>query len=81
MIEILIVACYWSFGVLSWCLRKVFPKTSNSVFTTISEACARRGWSTLAKWLKPKMAAGCGRELWLFSFRRIHPAKKLKYKR
>ncbi|OTG76947.1 hypothetical protein B9T33_15550 [Acinetobacter sp. ANC 5054] len=58
MIEILIVAALviWSAVVV---FKKVFPKTSNSVFSSLSESCARQGWNGLAKWLKPKMAAGC----------------------
>ncbi len=59
MIEILIVAALviWSAIVV---FKKVFPKTSNSVFTSLSSACESKGWTTLAKWLKPAMAAGCG---------------------
>jgi hypothetical protein len=59
MIEILIVAALvlWSTVVV---FKKVFPKTSNSVFLALAQACQRRGWQRLAKWLQPKMAAGCG---------------------
>ena len=59
MIEVLIVAALviWSAVVV---FKKVFPQTSNSVFTSISKACARRGWSKLATWLKPAAVAGCG---------------------
>lgn len=59
MIEILIVAALviWSAVVV---FKKVLPQTSNSVFTSISNACARRGWSKLAAWLKPASVAGCG---------------------
>lgn len=59
MIEILIVAALvlWSTVVV---FKKVFPQTSNSVFLKLSTACEQKGWQTLAKWLKPKMAAGCG---------------------
>ena len=58
MIEILIVAALviWSAVVV---FKKVFPKTSNSVFSALSQTCERQGWMGLAKWLKPKMAAGC----------------------
>ncbi len=59
MIEILIVAALviWSAAVV---FKKVFPKTAASVFTALSDACARQGWTALAKWLKPAAAAGCG---------------------
>lgn len=59
MIEILIVAALvlWSAVVV---FKKVFPKTSNSVFLSLSEACEKRGFNTLAKWLEPAMATGCG---------------------
>lgn len=59
MIEILIVAALvlWSAVVV---FKKVFPKTSGSVFLKLSNVCEAKGWMTLAKWFKPKMAAGCG---------------------
>lgn len=59
MIEMLIVAVLviWSAVVV---FKKVFPQTSNSVFSRLSELCAQRGWMTLAKWLKPVMVSGCG---------------------
>ncbi|RKG33504.1 DUF6587 family protein [Acinetobacter tianfuensis] len=59
MIEILIVAALvlWSAVVV---FKKVFPKTSGSVFLTLSNSCEAKGWHALAKWLKPKVAAGCG---------------------
>lgn len=59
MIEVLIVAVLvmWSTIVV---FKKVFPKTSNSVFLKLSDACTAKGWHTLGKWFRPKMAAGCG---------------------
>lgn len=59
MIEILVVAALviWSAVVV---FKKVFPQTSNSVFSTLSNLCAGQGWTALAKWLKPAMASGCG---------------------
>ena len=59
MIEVMIVAALvlWSTVVV---FKKVFPQTSNSVFLKMSQACEARGWISLAKWLKPKMAMGCG---------------------
>ena len=59
MIEYLIVAVIvlWSAIVV---FKKVFPKTSSSVFLKLSNAAAAQGWHRLAKWLKPVMAAGCG---------------------
>ena len=59
MIEYLIVAVIvlWSAVVV---FKKVFPKTSGSVFLKLSNAAAAQGWLRLAKWLKPAMAAGCG---------------------
>jgi hypothetical protein len=59
MIEILIVAILvaWSAVVV---FKKVFPKTSNSVFMSLSNMCEQKGWATLAKWLKPAMVSGCG---------------------
>ncbi|WP_291369816.1 MULTISPECIES: DUF6587 family protein [unclassified Acinetobacter] len=59
MIEILIVAALvlWSAVVV---FKKVFPNTSNSVFTALSKHCEKRGWTALAKWLKPAMVSGCG---------------------
>ena len=59
MIEILIVAALviWSAVVV---FKKVFPKTSGSVFMSLSARCEARGWTRLATWLKPSMAGGCG---------------------
>jgi hypothetical protein len=60
MIEILIVAVLvlWSTLVV---FKKVFPNTSRSVFQQLSDACAAKGWQSLAKWLRPAMAGGgCG---------------------
>lgn len=59
MIEILIVAALviWSAIVV---FKKLFPKTANSVFMSLSNTCEAKGWTGLAKWLKPAMAAGCG---------------------
>ena len=59
MIEILIVAALviWSALVV---FKKVFPKTSMSFFQKLSNICADKGFNTLATWLKPKAAAGCG---------------------
>lgn len=59
MIEILIVAALvlWSTVVV---FKKVFPKTAYSVFSKLAEFCQARGWNSLAKWLQPKMAGGCG---------------------
>lgn len=59
MIEILVVAALviWSAIVV---FKQVFPRTSNSVFSTLSSLCAGQGWTVLAKWLKPAMASGCG---------------------
>lgn len=59
MIEVVIVAALviWSAVVV---FKKVFPRTANSVFMQLSNACAKQGWSTLAKWLKPAMVSGCG---------------------
>ena len=59
MIEVIIVAVLvlWSALVV---FKKVFPKTSNSVFGALSNACEAKGLTTLAKWLKPAMVAGCG---------------------
>ncbi|OTG81220.1 hypothetical protein B9T31_15520 [Acinetobacter sp. ANC 4558] len=59
MLEILIVAVLviWSAVVV---FKKVFPKTSGSVFMSLSNSCEQKGWATLAKWLRPATAAGCG---------------------
>ena len=59
MIEILIVMVLvvWSALVV---FKKVFPKTSSSVFLTLSNICATKGWHGLAKKLKPAVATGCG---------------------
>lgn len=59
MIEILIVAILvvWSAVVV---FKKVFPRTSNSVFMSLANACRDKGWFKLAKWLQPAMASGCG---------------------
>ncbi len=59
MFETLIVVALvlWSALVV---FKKVFPKTSNSFFSSLSTACANRGWTMLSKWLKPAMASGCG---------------------
>ena len=59
MIEVVIVAALviWSAVVV---FKKVFPQTANSVFIQLSTACAKQGWLTLAKWLKPATVLGCG---------------------
>lgn len=59
MIEILVIALLviWSAVVV---FKKVFPQTSNSVFMSISQFCENKGWTGLAKWLKPAMVSGCG---------------------
>ena len=59
MIEILIVMALvlWSTVVV---FKKVFPNTSRTVFQKLSNFCAKQGWNTLAAWLKPAMASGCG---------------------
>ena len=59
MIEILIVAALviWSAIVV---FKKVFPNTSSSVFMSLSNVCASKGWTTLAKWFKPAMVSSCG---------------------
>ncbi|NNG76970.1 hypothetical protein HLH10_11860 [Acinetobacter sp. ANC 4277] len=59
MIEVVIVAALviWSAVVV---FKKVFPQTANSVFMQLSTACAKQGWLTLAKWLKPATVLGCG---------------------
>ena len=58
MVQYLIIAVLviWSAVVV---FKKVFPKTANSVFSSLSAFCEKQGWVTLAKWLKPKMACGC----------------------
>ena len=59
MVEILIVAVLvlWSAVVV---FKKVFPTTSHKLFLALSNVCAKQGWDSLAKWLKPTMAGGCG---------------------
>ena len=59
MIEVVIVAALviWSAVVV---FKKVFPQTANSVFMQLSTACAKQGWLSLAKWLKPARVLGCG---------------------
>ena len=59
MFEVLIVSVLvlWSSVVV---FKKVLPQTSNSVFSKLSDASARKGWSTMSKWLKPKASGGCG---------------------
>lgn len=59
MVELLIIAILviWSTIVV---FKKVFPQTSNKTFTALSTWCSKQGWHTLAKWLKPAMASGCG---------------------
>ena len=59
MIEILIVAALvlWSTVVV---FKKVFPKTAYSVSLKLSEFCQKQGWQSVAKFLKPTMAGGCG---------------------
>ncbi len=66
MIEILIVAAIGDFGVLSWCLRRYFLKHRTQSSNCFLMRVTSQGWHHLAKWLKPKMAAGCGGELCLF---------------
>lgn len=59
MIEMMIVAAVvlWSAIVV---FKKVFPKTSSSVFLSLSNTCAKRGFNTLAQWLQPAVVTGCG---------------------
>lgn len=59
MVEMMIITALvlWSALVV---FKKVFPKTSNSFFSSLSKACGKRGWMALAKWFKPAMASGCG---------------------
>lgn len=58
MVESLIITVLvvWSAIVV---FKKVFPQTSNTVFLKLATWCEQQHWQTLAKWLKPKMAAGC----------------------
>ncbi|WP_130803543.1 DUF6587 family protein [Acinetobacter ihumii] len=58
MIEYLIIAVLviWSAVVV---FKKVFPKTSNSVFSKMSIFCEQHGWQRLSQCLKPKIASGC----------------------
>lgn len=59
MVEILIVAALvlWSTVVV---FKKVFPKTSFKFFVSLANMAEQQGFTRLAKWLKPAMAAGCG---------------------
>lgn len=59
MIELLIVAVLvvWSAIVV---FNKVFSKTAYAVYLKLSQVFEKQGWTTLAKWIKPKMVAGCG---------------------
>jgi len=59
MVEILIVAVLvvWSSLVV---FKKVFPKTSYSVYFKLAQVFETKGWTTLAKWIRPAMATGCG---------------------
>lgn len=59
MLEFVIVIALvlWSAVVV---FKKVFPKTANSVFLYLSDACRKQGWQSLANWLKPAVVAGCG---------------------
>ena len=52
MLEFVIVIALvlWSAVVV---FKKVFPKTANSVFLYLSDACRKQGWQSLANWLKP----------------------------
>jgi hypothetical protein len=79
MIEILIVAALviWSAVVV---FKKVFPKTSGSVFMSLSALCEARGWTRLATWLKPSMAGGVA-ETVLVQQQKTAMRKSLKFKR
>ncbi|SPL69769.1 DUF6587 family protein [Acinetobacter stercoris] len=59
MIELLIVAALviWS-AIIAF--NKIFPKTAYAVYFKLAQIAEQQGWSTLAKWLRPKMATGCG---------------------
>ncbi|EPF81634.1 DUF6587 family protein [Acinetobacter rudis] len=59
MVEYLIIAVLviWS-GIFVF--KKVLPKSAYSLQQALFEKCQQQGWTTLAKWLKPKMVAGCG---------------------
>jgi len=59
MVEFLIVALIvmWSAIVV---FKKVLPNTSNKTFMALSKRSEQAGLHTLAKWLKPTAASGCG---------------------
>jgi len=59
MVEILIVAVLVAWSTL-FVFKKVFPKTSYSVFLKLAELFEKQGWTTLAKWVRPAMVMGCG---------------------
>ncbi|WP_111895046.1 DUF6587 family protein [Acinetobacter sp. MB5] len=39
--------------------KKIFPQSAFKVFSALARGCEQRGWMTLAKWLRPAIAAGC----------------------
>ena len=59
MFEYLIVTVLvlWSTIVV---FKKVFPQTAIAICVKLSNTCEQLGWTNLAKWLKPKVATGCG---------------------
>lgn len=59
MIEVFIITVLvlWSCFIV---LKKILPKTTNNILLRCAQACRKKGWHTCAKWLTPKMSAGCG---------------------
>ena len=59
MVELLIITALVIWSAI-FVFKKVFPKTTYSVFLKLSLFCRAKGWDRLANGLQPAMAAGCG---------------------
>lgn len=54
---IITVLVLWSCLIV---FKKILPKTANNIMLRCAQVCRKKGWHTCAKWLTPKMSAGCG---------------------
>ncbi|MDQ8934167.1 DUF6587 family protein [Acinetobacter rudis] len=59
MVEYLIITVLVVWSAI-FVFKKVFPKSAYAVQQALFDKFEQLGWHTFAKWLKPKMVAGCG---------------------
>lgn len=58
MVQYLIVAVLVLWSAI-YSFKKIFPQTAFRLFSALARRCEQQGWTSLAKWLRPAMAAGC----------------------